>query len=61
MNKKPTLKNFLYFRKWKFLAISLISYISGGNLQNLKNKNFLYFSKKSFPTHFEMTADEAVK
>ena len=53
--KKPTLK--IYFRKWNFLAQSLKapyifskkdSYISGGNLQLPKNKNFLCFEKNTF-------------
>ena len=53
--KNPIRKNFLCFKKWKFLASSLensyifsenkFSYISRGNLQSLKNKNFLYFQK----------------
>ena len=48
-------KNFLCFKKWKFLASSSensyifsknkFSYISRRNLQSLKNKNFLYFQK----------------
>ena len=50
-------KTLLYFQKWNVLAPSLksshifskkiFSYISGENLQSLKNKNFLYFSKKA--------------
>ena len=47
-----------YFKKWNFLRKT--SYISDGNLQSLKNKNFLYFFKKVL-WHFGMTADEAVK
>ena len=53
--KNPIRKNFVFFNKWKFLASSLensyifsknkFSYISRGNLQSLKNKNFLYFQK----------------
>ena len=53
--KKPNIKNLLFLKKWKFLASSLensyifsknkFSYISRGNLQSLKNKNFLYFQK----------------
>ena len=53
--KNPLRKNFLCFKKWKFLASSLensyifsknkFSYISRRNLQSLKNKNFLYFQK----------------
>ena len=46
--KNPLQKHFLYFTKWNFLAPSLInsyflksfSYISGRNLQKMKNKNF---------------------
>lgn len=35
---------------------------SGGNLQSLKNKKkLLYFSKKKFFPHFEITADKALK
>ena len=37
--------------KW-FRYVSCRSYLShslGGNLQGVKNKNFFYFSKKSFP------------
>ena len=52
--KKPTLKKILIFRKMErsspklniFLIFFLkknFSYISGGNLQSPKNKNFLYF------------------
>ena len=33
----PRLKNFLYFRKWNFLA-SYFSYISGGNFPRSKSK-----------------------
>ena len=45
-------KKFLYFQKWNFVSPSLktqivykkfFSYISEGNLQGPKNKNFLYF------------------
>ena len=41
-NEKITLKNFLYFRKWSFLARKLKKFfgISGRNLQSLKIKNF---------------------
>ena len=45
--KKKQLKNILYFRKWNFLAPK-ISYISGRNLQILKNKNFLCFRKNIY-------------
>ena len=51
-----TKKNFILFPEMDVLAPSLkssyifskkgFSYISGGNLQSLKNNNFLYFSKK---------------
>ena len=37
-------KNVLYFRKWNFLAPSFKNLQR--NFQNLKNQNFLYFSKK---------------
>ena len=59
--KKPTLKKKVkYFGKWKFLAPSLKnSYISGGNLQSLKNK-FLIFLEKVLP-YFGMIADQIVK
>ena len=53
-------KNVKYFGKWKFLAPSLKnSYISGGNLQSLKNK-FLIFLEKVLP-YFGMIADQIVK
>ena len=65
--KKLLLKTFLHFRKLIFLASNLkTSYISGGNLQSLKIKNYfffyfsyiiLYFSSK-VPLHFGMTADQ---
>ena len=46
---------------WNFLATSLRnSYVSGGNLESLKNRNFLYFHKNVFPTFLLMTADEVV-
>ena len=48
----------LYFGKWNFLAQSLktlyifskkrICYISGGNPQSPKNKNFLCFGKNNY-------------
>ena len=51
-------KAFLYFRKQNFFAQSLQNiYTSGRSLQNLKNKNFLYFFKNVLP-NFGMTADQ---
>ena len=45
--KNPFLKSFLYFRKWDFLAPSLkTSYISGDNLQHLKNQKSPTFPSK---------------
>ena len=43
--KKRLLKCFLYFGKLSFLASSLnfFFYISGGNLESLKMKNFILF------------------
>ena len=45
LSSKTTLwKSFLYFGEWSFLAPSLkSSYISGGNLQRLKNQKFQTF------------------
>ena len=57
IKKNPPWKNFLYLGKWNFPAPSLRNYFnSGRNLQDLKIKNFLYFSKK-VPLHFGITVD----
>ena len=49
----PLWKNFLYFRKWNFIASS--SYISGENLQSLKIKNckFLFVERELFKQKYE--------
>ena len=61
----PNIPNYIVQYKYTHTSLNRtltndISYISGGNLQSLKNKNVVYFFNKVL-SHFRMTADETVE